>query len=258
MTIRLCILAGLGLAGLLAPCAAARPAPSWTADIAIEHAELRRTTLEDWSGAALQLGRRSETGRLVWARAEWSQRFGAQDSFLQLGLQDQFAGGVGSLAIGSAFGGDFREDLDVRFAWTRPAWRPDQGPGGLDLDLTARIADYGDGAVTVLAPGLVHYLRDRDAWLSVSSILVRGSEGRWESGLAVRGDVGLDANWRLRGGASFAPEVEAGTVAWTRGVELGARKAIGPDRELGWTLTHVDRSGSYARTGLTLSLRQRF
>ncbi|OLF75261.1 hypothetical protein AWH62_05405 [Maricaulis sp. W15] len=258
MNIRSCLIGGLALTSLMAGPAMAQPAAGLTADLVVEQVALSRTTLDDWSGAGLQLGYRNADNRLTWGRAEWSRRFGAQDLFLQAGLQDRLAGGVASVALGSAFGGDFREDIDLRLAWTRPAWRPAQGAGGTDFDLTARFADYGDGVVTVLAPGLVHYLAGRDAWLSVSPIFVRASGGDWESGLALRGDTALGAKWRIRGGLSLAPDVEAGRVARTRSVEFGVRRAFGPDREIGWTVSQVDRSGSYARTGLALSLRQRF
>jgi YaiO family outer membrane protein len=258
MSLRSCLFGGLVVTGLVAGSAMAQPEGDWTADLVVEHAALSRTALDDWSGAGLQVGYRNADARLTWGRAEWSRRFGTQDVFLQAGLQDQFAGGVASVALGSAFGGDFREDVDLRLAWTRPAWRPAQGTGGTDLDLTARFADYGDGVVTVLAPGLVHYLAGHDAWLSVSPIFVRASGGGWESGLALRGDTALGANWRIRSGLSLAPDIEAGRVARTRSVEFGVRRAFGPDREIGWTVSQVDRSGSYARTGIALSLRQRF
>ncbi|RKQ96543.1 YaiO family outer membrane beta-barrel protein [Maricaulis maris] len=258
MSIRSRLIGGLALTSLMAGPAMAQPAAGLTADLVVEHVALSRTTLDDWSGAGLQLGYRNADNRLTWGRAEWSRRFGAQDLFLQAGLQDRLADGVASVALGSAFGGDFREDIDLRLAWTRPAWRPAQGAGGTDFDLTARFADYGDGVVTVLAPGLIHYLAGRDAWLSVSPIFVRASGGDWESGLALRGDTALGAKWRIRGGLSLAPDVEAGRVARTRSVEFGVRRAFGPHQEIGWTVSQVDRSGSYARTGLALSLRQRF
>lgn len=252
------ILTSLMLAGAMAGAAAAEPAAGWTADLTVEHAALSRTALEDWSGVAVQLGRRSAAGRLLWTRAEWSRRFGTQDTYIQAGLQDQFAGGVASFALGGALGGGFREKVDIRLAWTRPAWRPEQSPGGVDFDLTGRVTDYGEGPVTILAPGMVHYLSGRDAWVSVSPIFVRGAGGGWESGLALRGDTVIGTRWRARGGVSWAPEVEAGSVARTRSGEFGVRRAFGPDREIGWVVSHVHRSGSYARTGIAFTLRQRF
>lgn len=258
MSLRSRILGGLALLVMSAPGAQAQSGSVWTLDADIGHAALSRTALEDWSSAGFQAGRRDRQGRLVWGRVEWARRFGADDGFVQLGLQDRFAGGVGSVAVGTALGGTFRERIGLQISWTRPFWRPDQGAGGTDFDLSARFADYGDGMVTVLAPGVVHYFRDRDAWISAAPILVRGSEGRWEGGFAVRGDIAAGAAWRIRGGLSWAPEVEAGRVARTRSLELGLRRTFGADREAGWTITRTDRSGSYARSGFVLSLRQRF
>lgn len=258
MSLRSCIQAGMLATACLCGPASAQPAPGWTADLAAGYSALSRTTLGDWSAASALLGYRNEAGRMVWGRVEHDRRFGMQDTYFQVGLQNRIAGGTGSLALGSAFGGDFREDVDLRLAWTGPAWRPAQGAGGTDFDLSMRIADYGEGAVTVLAPGLVHYARARDAWLSVAPVFVRGAGGRWEGGLAMRADTALGENWRIRGGISWAPEIDAGRVARTRGFEAGLRRRFGAGREVGGTLTHEDRQDSYARTQLTLSLRQRF
>jgi YaiO family outer membrane protein len=258
MSLRSLILAGLALGALSSAGAQAQSASVWTLDADVGHATLSRTALEDWSSASVQAGRRDRQGRLVWGRAEWARRFGTDDGFVQLGLQDRVAGGVGSVAVGTALGGAFREDIGLQLSWTRPVWRPDEGTGGTDFDLSARFADYGEGAITVLAPGVVHYFRDRDAWLSAAPILVRSTNGSWEGGFAVRGDIAAGRSWRVRGGLGWAPEVEAGRVARTRSLELGLRRTFGADREAGWTLTRTDRSGSYARTGFVLSLRQRF
>jgi YaiO family outer membrane protein len=258
MSIRSRILTGLAVAVLSAACAQAQSGSVWTLDADVGHAALSRTALEDWSSAGLQAGRRDPQGRLVWSRVEWARRFGADDGFVQIGLQDRIAGGVGSVAVGTALGGAFREDIGLQLSWTRSVWRPDLGAGGTDFDLSARFADYGEGVITVLAPGLVHYFRDRDAWVSAAPILVRGTDGSWEGGFAVRGDIAAGGPWRVRGGLGQAPEVEAGRVARTRSLELGLRRTFGTTREVGWTLTRTDRSGSYARTGFVLSLRQRF
>lgn len=189
------------------------------------------------------------------ARAGWYRRFGLEDV--------EMAGRIGvhptrNVWLRAHVGGtpktDFRPELDVG--------------GGVDVRLGDRSSTVltFDGAwqrfplqdVATISPGVIQYLADGKAWLTVRGIGVVADGGPLEVGGLVRADYQPNSGWRVFGGAANGPDTDLGVVTRVTSVFGGVEAPIGDRFGVVGSVSRDSRDGGFDRTEFRLGLKARF
>lgn len=208
----------------------------------------------DWSeiGGEIQIPAGSVT---LGARSGWYRRFGFEDVEItgRIGLRPSenvwlhfHAGGTPNA--------NFRPEFDLG--------------GGIDVRLGNRSSTVltFDGAwqrfpgqdVVTIRPGLVRYVADGKAWLTLRGIGVIADSGPLELGALLRSDFQPNAGWRVFGGASIGPDTDLGVVTRVTSVFGGAEIPIGDRLGVVGSIGRDWRDGGFNRTEFRLGLKAKF
>lgn len=154
--------------------------------------------------------------------------------------------------------------------WTPNAdYRPEVAiGGGLDVKLAP---DSGtaltlDGAwqrfplqtVVSINPGVVQYLGNGEAWITLRGIGTIANGGPLEVGALVRGDHVPADGWRVFGGVSNGPDTDLGVVTRVTGLFGGVEVPLGRKFGAVGSVAREWRKGGFDRTEFRLGLKAKF
>lgn len=189
------------------------------------------------------------------ARASWYRRFGLEDVEMtgRIGLHPSENVWLRAHAGGTP-NADFRPELDLG--------------GGIDVRLGSRSSTVltFDGAlqrfpvqkVVTISPGLVQYVADGKAWLTVRGIGVVAEGGPLEVGALLRADYQPTAGWRVFGGAANGPDTDIGVVTRVTSVFGGLEAPLGNRLGVVGSIGRDWRNGGFDRTEFRLGLKAQF
>ncbi|GAA4011449.1 hypothetical protein GCM10022280_06300 [Sphingomonas swuensis] len=207
----------------------------------------------DWRELSLQL--RHDAGTAVAARVEATRRFGLDDVYGQLEVEQRLSP---DLSVSFLAGGT--PDADYRPSWQLGAGarlRLQSGPTPTIATLDLRRASFRSGKVTVARPGFEQYLAGGRVWLTGQLILL--SDGaRTKSGVLGRVDGEIRPGLRLYAGAANAPDTSEGVVSRVRSLFGGVEAAIGSERFVRLTVARHDQQLGSDRTDLMAGVGARF
>jgi YaiO family outer membrane protein len=208
----------------------------------------------DWSEIAgeVQIPAGSVT---LGARASWYRRFGLEDVEMtgHVGLHPYENVWLRAHAGGTP-NADFRPELDLG--------------GGVDVRLGNRSSTVVtfDGTwqrfpaqdVVTISPGIVQYMADGKAWLTVRGIGLIADGAPFEVGALLRADYQPNAGWRVFGGAANGPDTDIGVVTRVTSVFGGFEAPLGNRLGVVGSIGRDWRNGGFDRTEFRLGLKAKF
>lgn len=226
----------------------------WRADLDASYSMLQGTQ-PDWKEVAGALSYRSGDTTIA-GRVEWLERFGLQDVFGELRLDQRLSDrATVYVALGATPDADFRPEWQLGLGGSL---RVRDGGDATVLTLDARRARYRVGDIQTVNPGIEQYLGDGRYWLTARWINIFDERGDHRMGYLLRGDAQASDRVRLFAGLSDAPDPDQGVVIDTFSLFGGAAIAIGDRAELRASIAHEDRSIGADRTQVSLGLGWRF
>jgi len=226
----------------------------WRADLDVSYSNLEGSQ-PDWKEVAVGLSHRSGD-TTIGGRIEWLERFGLQDVFGELRLDQRLSDrATGYVAISATPDADFRPEWQIGLGGSL---RVRDGGDATVLTLDARQARYRVGDIQTVNPGIEQYLADGRYWLTARWINIFDERGDHRMGYLLRGDAQATDRVRLFAGLSDAPDPDQGVVIDTFNLFGGAAIAIGSRSELRASIAHEDRSIGADRTQFSLGLGWRF
>lgn len=226
----------------------------WRADLDASYSMLQGTQ-PDWKEVAGALSYRSGDTTIA-GRVEWLERFGLQDLFGELRLDQRLSDrATVYVALAATPDADFRPEWQLGLGGSL---RVRDGGDATVLTLDARQARYRVGDIQTVNPGIEQYLGDGRYWLTARWINIFDERGDHRMGYLLRGDAQASDRVRLFAGLSDAPDPDQGVVIDTFSLFGGAAIAIGDRAELRASVAHEDRSIGADRTQFSLGLGWRF
>lgn len=227
---------------------ALRPPHSWRVDLDVSRSRLG-TDLPDWTETRLGAVRALDQGWTLGATAEWTERFGNEDLYVEARVDRRFDWGGAYAALGTAMEAEYRPEVSVR---TGAEVRLSSAISGT---LDASAARFASGQVMSLQPGLaadIGRVRVAARWINL-----------WDENDQRRTGYALSAQWavrdhlRLRLDHADAPETSEGVTVDVSANSVGAEIDLTDQISLRLGALHEDR-GTYDREAITLGLGWRF
>lgn len=226
------------------------PDPRGRIDLVVAESDLNGG-LSPWREATLGLGRPLDDRTTVSATAEWTERFGQSDLYLEAGVGRRWDWGAVSVSLGGTPDADYRPELALRAGLERPIG------AGWAVTLDGSLARYSIGTVSSVQPGL--------QWSDGSGRLLLG--GRWigtrdetgdrQSGYALRGTLLVHPRLTVRAGFADAPETDQGITFAVVSRSLGLEFAVTSTLTLRVNTLGEDRGG-FDRREIGLGLGWRY
>ncbi len=223
---------------------ALRPPPSWRIDLDVSRSRLG-ADLPDWTETRLGAVRELDQGWTLGAAAEWTERFGNEDLFVEARVDRRFDWGGAYAALGAAREAEYRPEVSIR---TGAEVRLSSAISGT---LDASAGRFASGEVTSLQPGLaieIGRVRLAARWINL-----------WDENDQRRTGHALSAQWavrdhlRLRLDHADAPETSEGVTVDVSAVSVGAEIDLTDQISLRLGALQEDR-GTYDREAITLGL----
>lgn len=226
----------------------------WRADLDASYSNLEGSQ-PDWKEVAVGLSRR-RGDTTIGGRVEWLERFGLQDVFGELRLDQRLSDrATGYITLGATPEADFRPEWQLGLGGSL---RVRDGGDATVLTLDARQARYRVGDIQTVNPGIEQYLGDGRYWLTARWINIFDERGDHRMGYLLRGDAQATGRVRLFAGLSNAPDPDQGVVIDTFSLFGGAAIGINDRAELRASIAHEDRSIGADRAQFSLGLGWRF
>lgn len=228
------------------------PAPDlWRVDLGVSRSRLS-SGLPEWREANIAVGRRLNDRSSLAVSVEQTERFGITDTYAEVRYERRFEGGGGYLAIGGAPDADYRPELAMRAGgqWSI-------GDRGSSFTLDGSVAQYANGEVLSLQPGLEQSLMDGRLVVGGRWVLVRDETGASRSGYSLRAMFAVAPPFRIRAGYADAPESSEGVTVDVKAASFGAEWDLTPRTTLRLNGLSEDR-GAYRRDELSLGFGWRF
>lgn len=227
-----------------------RGPPRWRVDLDLSRSQLG-AGLEDWREARLGLVRRMDPAWTAGASAEWSERFGDADVYLEGRVDRRLGAGSIYVAAGGAPDADYRPEFAVRAGGERPL------SSVLSASLDASASRFAVGTVTSLEPGLavdfdVQGMRLAGRWINVWD-----ESGQRRSGYAFSVQWAATDGLRLRLDGADAPETSEGVTVDVQTFSVSAEWSLTQQFAVRATALHEDR-GAYERDAIGVGLGWRF
>lgn len=229
---------------------ALRPSPSWRVDLDVSRSRLG-ANLPDWTEARLGAVRALDERWTAGAAAEWTERFGEDDLFLEGRADRRFAWGGAYAALGGAMEAKYRPEISLR------AGTEIRLSTAISGTLDASAARFATGDVSSLQPGLAADLADGRVRVAARWINVWDEVDQRRTGYAVSARWAATDRLRLRLDHADAPETSEGVTADVRAVSVGAEIDLTDQVSLRLGALHEDR-GAYDREAISLGLGWRF
>lgn len=224
--------------------------PVWRVDFDASRSRLG-ASLPDWSEARLGAVRALNDRWSVGAAAEWTERFGQDDVFLEGRLDHRIGASGVYVALGAAVEADYRPEVSLRAGADIPL------TGGISATLDASTARFASGTVNSLQPGLAAELADGRLRLAARWINVWDETDQRRDGYAVSVQWAATDRVRLRLDHADAPETSEGVTVDVSAVSLGAEVDLTDRTSLRFGVLKEDR-GAYDREAISLGLGWRF
>lgn len=228
---------------------ATRPQPQWRFDVDVTRSRLS-DGLPDWTEARLAASRSLGDGWSTGLAAEWTERFGDSDLYLEGRAERGWNGRSLYVAVGGAPDADYRPELAVSFGGRLAIAQR------LTLGVDGAVARYGVGTVVGLHPVAAFRVTDQ-LELTGRWINVRDENGELRSGYAVSGYWQAADRLGVRLGYADAPESSEGVTVDVRTWSLGADIGLTDRVALRFSGLSEDR-GAYQREALSVGLGWRF
>lgn len=235
---------------LLALKRALAPAPEGRLDLDVSRSRLG-ADLPAWTEVRLGGARGLNARWTLGGTAEWTERFGDSDLYVEARLDRRFRWGGLYAAIGGAPSADYRPESAVRVG----------GEARLSANVAATLdasaSRFPVGTVTGLAPGVTATFAEGRMSLASRWIAIRDERDQHRSGYAVTAQW-APTDWvRLRLDHADAPEASEGVTVDVSSLSLGAEIALNLQFSLRFNALHEDRS-AYDRQALTIGVGWRF
>lgn len=208
----------------------------------------------DWKEGSLRLTHQASPATAIAAAIEHGRRFGRKDSYGELRIDQRFAGGNAYFFAGGAVEADFLPEWQLAAGG---AARIMDGANPTFLTIDARHADYRQGAIHILNPGVDQYFAGGRAWISLRWIN-SFDDGNHESGWLARGDMLVTEKLRLFAGAADAPDTNQGVVTETFSLFGGLSYDMNEQMTLRASIAWEDRETGAERTQLGFGASFRF
>lgn len=222
--------------------------PVWRLDVDVSKSRLG-ADLPDWTEARLGAVRVVDERWTLGAAAEWTERFGEDDLYVEARMDRRFGRGGAYAALGGAMEAEYRPEISLR-AGAEVRLSPI-----ISGTLDGSASRFASGDVTSLQPGLaadVGQLRVAARWINV-----------WDEADQRRTGYATSAQWaatdrlRLRLDHADAPETSEGVTVDVRAISVGAEIGLTDRVSLRLAALHEDR-GAYDREAITIGLGWRF
>lgn len=189
------------------------------------------------------------------ARAGWYRRFGIEDVEMtaRIGLHPSQNLWIRAHVAGTPKA-DFRPELDLG--------------GGVDVRLGNRSSTVLtlDGAwqrfpvqdVVTFGPGVIQYLPEGKAWLTLRGIGVVADGGPLELGALLRADYQPKDGWRVFGGAATGPDTDLGVVTRVTSLFAGVEAPLDDRFGVMGSIARDWQDGGFDRTEFRLGLKAEF
>jgi YaiO family outer membrane protein len=189
---------------------------------------------------------------------------GGATYFRRFGLDDvEFVARAGihpseNLWLRGLMGGTPHADIRPRFELGAGADLRISGGDATVLTLDGAYQRFPLQDVLSVNPGLIQYVANGRAWVTLRGIGVVSDSGPLEVGGLLRVDYVPAPEWRVFGGVSNGPDTDLGVVTRVTGLFGGAEAPLG--RKLGVTgsVTREWRDGGFDRTEFRLGLKAHF
>lgn len=239
------------LEGSLAGGGATAESAGWRLDAGVSWSDLSEG-LPSWRGGSIALSRRLDDRSSLGLSAEYSERFGVSDTFLEARYDRRFGRWGAYLAVGGAPDADHRPELSVRAGGDLPL-----GDGGFALTLDGGVARYPTGTVSTLQPGVEQALFGDRLILGARWINTLDETDEYRSGYSLRGTWEATPGLRLRAGWADAPESSEGVTVDVRALSLGFDADVTERLTVRVTGVHEERD-AYDRDEVAVGFGWRF
>lgn len=211
----------------------------------------------DWKEASLQLRYLAAATTTITARVEGSRRFGANDAYGELRIDQKLSSRVSSyVSLGATPDADFRPEWQIGAGGSV---RIRSGGTATVVTLDARQARYAAGDIQTVSPGAEQYFMGGRAWISGRWINIFDENGNRRSGWLGRADMLVDDDAiRLFAGVVDAPDVSEGIVTETFAVFGGISADVSTRTTLRLSVSHEDRETGTDRLQFGFGLGFRF
>lgn len=207
-----------------------------------------------WSEVAADLTLPASSSTTLGARAAHYGRFGLDDVELVGRVGWRAADGVWLRAhAGLTPEADFRPELSIG--------------GGMDLRLTtgnatvltfdAEYQRFPLQEVVSINPGIVQYLADGQAWITLRGIGTIADGGPLQAGALARGDYAPKDGWRLFAGVANGPDTDLGVVTRVTSLFGGIEAPLGSRFGIVGSIARDWREAGADRTEFRLGLKVR-
>jgi len=222
----------------------------WRVDFDVSRSRLG-AGLPDWSDARFAAVRRIHDRWNFGVAAEWTERFGQDDVFLEGRLDHRIGAGGVYVAMGAAVKADYRPQASLRAGADVPL------AGGISATLDVSAARFASGTVQSLQPGLAAELVRGRLRLAARWINVWDEMDQRRDGYAASIQWAATDRIRLRLDTADAPETSEGVTVDVGAVSLGAEVNLTDQTSLRFGVLKEDR-GAYDREAISLGLGWRF
>lgn len=222
----------------------------WRVDFDLSRSRLS-AGLPDWSEARLGVVRTPNARWSVGGAAEWTERFGQDDVFLEGRLDRRLGAGGVYVALGAAVEADYRPEVSLRAGADIPL------TAGISATLDASAARFASGTVNSLQPGLAAELADGRLRLAARWINLWDETDRRRDGYAVSVQWAAADRVRFRLDRADAPETSEGVTVDVSAASLAAEVDLNDRTSLRFGVLKEDR-GVYDREAISLGLGWRF
>lgn len=188
--------------------------PLWRFDVNVSRSRLSQD-LPNWNAERLAATRRLDERTAAILSVERTERFRDEDVYLEGQINRRWMRGSSYVAIGVAFGADYRPERAMRIGGAMPLGI------GVAATIDAGVARYAKGPVYTLQPGLTASLASDRLALAARWIQVRDEQDRSRSGYAVRATFAFTDRSRLTLSYTDAPETSEGVTVDVRATAIG-------------------------------------
>lgn len=213
---------------------------------------------QDWQARNLEYRYLSQSGNQLYLRSENAQRFGLNDTLMEIG---GVIGGTNSsvqLSVASTPGGEILPRQRFRLGGNVLLMQATDTIGGTTLGVSYTQSRYDNATVKWLKADFTHYLLNFNAWLTPGIGIIRDETGKQTTGW------NIGAHWqarpRLLVGYNYtdAPDTELNVTTQTNVHHIYTRFDLTDATNIRLDLSRTSRQNSYTQDTIVFSIQHRF